>query len=394
MTDGPSRGRPAIDSERWRRLAARWRRPAAWVVFALAVIATIASVLTIWAKRQALDTDAWTRTSTELLESAEVREAVSTYLVDELFDGIDVAAQLSGVLPDRLDPISGPAAAALRELAIDQAQSLLASGPVQDLWAQANRRAHEALLALLDDESVGPVSLVDGAVVLDLRPLVSRLRDRLGLGGELAGDVGLVTLLEADEVTQAQRAVNALRRLTILLFLVALALYAAAIWLAAGARRTMLAACGAALLGVGFVLLVVRRVAGEGLVEALVEAPSSRPAATVAWLVSTSMLRDIAIALAAYGAVALAGAWLSGGSRPARAVRKRLAPALLGYPVAVFAAVALVFLLVLVWSPLETDRRLYGTLLLAVLIMAGVELLRRQTRREAEEAERRHGYGR
>jgi hypothetical protein len=358
------------------------------VVFALAIIATLASVLTIWAKRQALDTDAWTRTSTELLESREIRDAVSTYLVDELFDGIDVQAQLARVLPDRLDPLAGPAAAALRELAIEQAQSLLASGPVQDLWGEANRRAHEALLALLDDESVGPVSLVDGAVVLDLRPLVSRLRDRVGLEGELAGDAGLITVLEADEVTQAQRAVNALRRLTTLLFLVALALYAAAIWLAAGARRTMLAACGAALLGVGVLLLVVRRVAGDGLVEALVEAPSSRPAATVAWLVSTSMLRDIAIALAVYGAVALAGAWLSGGSRPARAVRRRLAPGLLGYPVAVFAAVALVFLLVLLWSPLETGRRLYGTLLLAALVMGGVELLRRQTRREVAAADR------
>jgi hypothetical protein len=352
------------------------------VVFGLAVLVTIASVLTIWAKRQALDTSQWTRTSTQLLESREIRSTLATFLVDELYVGVDVPGALERALPDRLDPLAGPAAAAVRELAIDQAESLLASSAVQDLWAQANRAAHEAFLALLDGDDVGPVSLVDGAVVLDLSRLVARLQERLGLPGRLGGDIGVITILGADQVEPLQRTVRLLRRLTIMLFVVAIALFAAAVWLAQGARRTMLASCGAALLGVGVAVLAARRVTGEGLVESLVEAPSARAAAIDAWLVSTGLLRDLGIALVAYGLVGLAAAWVSGGSRPARAVRRTLAPAFRSYPAAVFAAVALVLLLAILWSPLETGRRLWGTLLIAALIMAGVEALRRQSVRE------------
>lgn len=375
MSAGPP---PASARRGWER----WRRPAAWVVFALAVIVAIASALTIWAKRQALDTDAWTRTSSELLESREIRAALSTFLVDELYDGLDVPGVLARAVPDPLEGFAGPAAAALRELAIEQAESLLASPAVQDLWAEANRNAHEALLALLDGEEAGPLALVEGAVVLDLRTLVARLQERVGLPGLLDTDIGVITILDADQVEPLQRAVTTLRRLTALLFLVAVALFAAAVWLAEGARRTMLTACGAALLGIGIVLLAARRVTGTGVVDALVEAPSIRPAVTDAWLVSTSLLRDLGIALVVYGAVALVAAWLSGGSRPARAVRRALAPAYRSYPAAVFAVVALALLLVILWSPLDTGRRLYGTLVIAALILVGVEALRRQTLRE------------
>jgi hypothetical protein len=66
-------------------------------------------------------------------------------------------------------------------------------------------------------------------------------------------------------------------------------------------------------------------------------------------------------------------------------VRRRLAPAFRGHPVAVFSGVGVVLLIVLAWAPLGSGRRLFGMLLLAALIFAGVELLRRQTLREFPE---------
>jgi len=360
----------------------RYRKPAAWTVFALAVIVTLASALTVWVKRQALDTDAWTKTSSELLTDDEIRGALSIYLVDQLYENVDVADRLADRLPPQLDPLAAPAAAGLRQVAIDLADDLLATDAVQTLWTEANRRAHEALIALLEGEEVGRVSLVDGAVVLNLQPLIVELRSRLGLTGAIPEDAGVITILEADEVDAAQRAVKAIRALTIFLALVALALFALALWLARGWRRAMLAACGGALLGIGVIVLIVRRLAGDALVDALTETPSFRPAVSDVWLLSTSMLRDLGLALVAYGIVALLAAWISSPLRLATAARRRLAPAFRSYPVAVFGAVALIMLLLLLWGPLDTGRRLVGTLVLAALILAGVEVLRRQTLRE------------
>jgi hypothetical protein len=51
-------------------------------------------------------------------------------------------------------------------------------------------------------------------------------------------------------------------------------------------------------------------------------------------------------------------------------------------PLLFYGAVALVFLLLLLWSPLNSDRGIWGTLLLAFLVGLGVWALRRQTIKE------------
>jgi hypothetical protein len=69
---------------------------------ALVVIASVIAffaIFAVWVKRQALDTDEWTTTSSELLQKKAIHEAVATDLVDELYANVDVAAELRGVLP-------------------------------------------------------------------------------------------------------------------------------------------------------------------------------------------------------------------------------------------------------------------------------------------------------
>jgi hypothetical protein len=100
------------------------------------------------------------------------------------------------------------------------------------------------------------------------------------------------------------------------------------------------------------------------------------------WWIETELLRDIGIALIAYGLVAIAGAWLAGPTRWATAFRRWLAPWFREQPVLVFAAVAFVYLLVILWGPTAASRQLIGILVLGALIMFGVELLRRQTLEE------------
>jgi hypothetical protein len=121
---------------------------------------------------------------------------------------------------------------------------------------------------------------------------------------------------------------------------------------------------------------------GDAIVEALTE-PPTRDAGSAVWLIGTDLLRDMAIALVAYGLVLLAGVWLAGPSRFALAARARLAPVIRGRTAAVYVVVALLFLIVLEVVPGLASRRLVGVLLLIVLATAGVEVLRRQILRES-----------
>ena len=107
----------------------------------LATVIGLVAVLSIWANRQALETDNWTETSSELLENEEVRDQISAFMVDTLFTNVDVQAELEQRLPPDLARLSGPATGALRELTGRAADRALQSPQVQRLWEEANRAA-------------------------------------------------------------------------------------------------------------------------------------------------------------------------------------------------------------------------------------------------------------
>src|SRR4051794_28630919 len=88
----------------------------------LVVVGTLLAflaVLAIWISRQALETDQWTQTSSELLESPAIRTALAGYLVDQLYANVDVTGQVRSALPKRAQPLAGAAAGALRRGAAD-----------------------------------------------------------------------------------------------------------------------------------------------------------------------------------------------------------------------------------------------------------------------------------
>lgn len=299
------------------------RRWVAWSVLALAVLVLVVSSLTVWVRRQALDTDNWVDVSGRLLQDEEVRRVVAADLVDSLFTNTDVQARLEESLPPRLDPFVAPAAGLLREAARTAAEDLLGRPAVQSLWEEANRQAHRRLVAILEGESDRLVSAEGGAVVLDLRPLVERLAERLGVTVTLPPGAGRYTILRSDQLQAAQDGVNLLRKLSVLLVILVVALAALAVYVARGFRREMLRAVALGMAGVGILLMVVRRLVGDAVVESLTSA-ATRDAGRAVWLIGTELLRDEALALIVYGLVLLAGVALVGPARWAVWARRRL----------------------------------------------------------------------
>lgn len=361
------------------------RRWLAWTVLALAIVVIVLSSLTVWVKRQALDTDNWVDVSGRLLENDDVRQVVAADLTDALFTNTDVQAQLQRALPPRFDTLAVPATGLLRQAAYTSALQLLRSPSVQVLWKEANRRAHRNLIAVLDGKPTGVLTADRDSVVLDLRPLVAELARRVGLSVTLPPQAGLVTVLRSDQLGPAQDAVKIVRTLSVFLVILALALLALAIYLARGFRRQVLRATAISLIGVGVLLLVLRKIAGDQVI-ASITSPTTESAGLTVWLIATGLLHDVAVALIVYGVVLLIGVLLAGPSRGATAVRRRLTPVMRDHLVVVYAAVAVLFVLFLAYGPGGGDRRLVGSIVLAALAAGGVEVLRRQILRESPPA--------
>ena len=143
------------------------------------------SVFAIWIERQALNTGDWVSTSGKLLQNSTVRSAVGEYLVDQLYENVDVEKELKDILPGETKQLAGPAAGGLRQVAGDGAEKVLETSTAQSLWEDANRTAHEQLLAVLENKNEA-VSTENGNVSLNLGSLLTNLAGQVGLASNLA----------------------------------------------------------------------------------------------------------------------------------------------------------------------------------------------------------------
>jgi hypothetical protein len=361
------------------------------VLIGFATVLTVAAIFSIWANRQALNTDNWVNTSDKLLQNKEVQSQLSTYIAAQLFANVDVQAELAKALPPRLKPLAGPAAGGLSQLAPRVAEKALATSQVQALWEQANRAAHESLLELLDGGGE-TVSTGGGQVSLDLGSLLTQIGGQIGVGDAIASKIpaeaGKLTILESDQISTAQDVAQGIRSLPIVLTLLALILYSLAVYLAGPRRRKALRSVGLGFVFAGALALLVRSVAGNQVVGALTSNEAAKPAAEAVWEIGTSLLVTVATSAIAFGVLVFLGAWLAGPTRLATGIRHEAAPYLGEQPGAAFAFAFAVFVALIAWAPIAAFRKPLGILLFAILFAAGAELLRRQALREFPDAVR------
>jgi hypothetical protein len=255
---------------------------------------------------------------------------------------------------------------------------------IQALWVRTVTRAHRGLIDVLEDD-VGPLSTEGGAVVLDLRPLVIQLGERIAIVGNVAErfgpDAGRVEIMEAEELETAQDLTQLAKFLGTWLWILPLALWAVAMWLARGRRRSILRMIAVGSIAAGLLVLVVRRLAGSFIVEELVTSTAVRPAAENAWDILTEQLRDGGFTLVGLGVIVLIAVWLAGPSASGVATRRWLAP-YLARPEIAFGAAAALFLALVWWSPTVQTERVQLMVAAALILALAVEVLRRQTARE------------
>jgi hypothetical protein len=372
----------------------RGRRTAVWTLVVLASLIGLITILTVWVNRQLLDNGQFRKASAQLIRDPEVRGALSVYLVNQLYNNVDVAAQLQKQLPNNVKPLAGPVAAGLRQPAVEAVNFLLSQPRVQQAFINSTGIAHQKLINVLENKTGYGIQTGNGVVTVDLSELVKELGADLGLPSaaldKIPASTGVITVMKSDQLGAAQTAVRLIKVLSVWLIVLVLVLYGIALYLAHGIRRQTLRNIGWAFVLVGLIVLVVHKVTGNYAVNALSD-PTYRPAAHDVWLIESSILGSTGRAVVFYGIVIVLGAVLAGPHTWAVSVRRWMVPTLATRPGMSWGILGGAFLLLVLWAPTHALSTFWGVVLLAALVAAGFEALRRQIRAEFPDAAEHHG---
>ena len=363
----------------------RRRSIAVWVIVVLTSVVLLVSILTVWVRRQVLDNNSWRHASEQLIQDPKIQDTLSVYLTNTIYDNVDVSAALQQRLPAQLDRLAPGIAGALRGASTTAIKTLLQRPRFQQLFVNASSAAQEKLVNVLRDKTGQGITTGNGTVTLDLRELLIRVAQKLGLPGtrlqQLPPGTGQVVVMKSSQLDALQKTVKVIDALSVFLFIAVFALYGFAIYLARGARRATLRNIGFAFILVGLLVLLVRRFAGNYVVDALTT-PEYEGSVRRVVLIGSQILGDIGRASVFYGVIALIGALLAGPTRIATRIRRWIAPVVVESPGVAWGTLGLLLLLLVLWGPTHALQTWWGILLLAGLLALGFEALRRAMVRE------------
>jgi len=271
------------------------------LVFAGSLL-VVALVFSVWANRQALDTDSWVKTSDRILEDPDVQVELAQYISDEFLNSIDLEGVTRPDLPVQLQDLPDVTPEGLRRETPVEVLKSLNSPRFKAVWSEANRTAHEVLLADIDGTPEQ-----DGTVTLDLNPIVTGISQELGFDdsvtSRISPQVARLTVLEGSEVETARDSVGAARAAQWVFAVLVALFFGAALLLAGSYRRMIVLASGIGLVAAGVVALLLRGAASSSVAEWLTADVSARPAVESAWSIGTSQLVTVSVWTMALGTV-------------------------------------------------------------------------------------------
>ena len=201
---------------------------------------------------------------------------------------------------------------------------------MQALWEEANRRAHQRFIQIVKDEGTENVSTTGGDVTIDLRGLLIQVAQQVGLSGKrlesIPPDSGQLVVMSSDELSAIQTAADLLDKGALAITILALLLFALAVFLARGRRRETLRG-----VAIGFIvagLLALGRASDRRRRRWSMSSPrraSIEPAAQDIWDIGTALLSETAWAAIINGILIMiargAGRPVALGAQAARAGR-------------------------------------------------------------------------
>lgn len=362
-----------------------WRRRTVRALLAFGALLAFLSVFAIWVERQALDTGEWVNTSGQLIQNSKIRTAVADYLVEQLYENVNVEKELEEVLPGETKELAGPAAGGLRQVAGTGAEKVLETSTAQNLWETANRTAHEQLMAVLENKREA-VETANGEVKLNLGSMLTNLAGQIGLAKNLAEklppDAGQITILKSEQLKTAQDIVVAIKGLALLLSILTFLVFGLAIYLTKDGRWMTVLFSGVALIVAGLLVVVLRHVAGGVVIDQLVKQQNVKPAAEAAWSIGTSLMVSIATTIIIVGVLFSAAGWVSSPTGAARGTRRVLAPALSRYLPYCYGGLVVILGIYLLSASGVGLRTFLTVVVIGIMAALGLRELSKQTAEE------------
>lgn len=341
---GAAAGSPAQSTSRTPHNGLRWT--AVTLLLVLVAVLAMASVTARFTRSQILDTNRYVSTVAPLGDDPAVQSEITNQITDEIFTRVDVEAITTDALKALTDVSNAAANAPRLDAAVvglapvitsqaktfvhDTVSSLVQSQQFEDLWIQANRAAHDTLVAVMTG-NYGVRSLeVDqsGTVSISLGTVIDRVKGALNERGfAFADKIPAVdkqfVLFQSPELVKAQRAVTALDKASVILPWLGIACAAAAVAVAPSGRRLRALALAGLSIALGMLVLAIGILVGRAIYLDSVPADVlSTDAATAVIDTVLVPLRTSLRAVAVLGLVIAIGAYLTGGSSSARVVRR------------------------------------------------------------------------
>ncbi|WP_208028088.1 hypothetical protein [Rhabdothermincola sediminis] len=398
--------RPRADRRRSGRVLA------AVALFAVGSLLAPISVLAVWTRNQIADTDRYVRTVAPLASDPAIQAVVADRITQALFAQVDVPRLVAESLPERAQFLAGPLTSAIEQTVRQAVEGVLASEQFELVWVQANRFAHDQLVAVLTGRGSAALQARDGAVSVDLSGILNEVNRRLQAAGidlfasvRLPDDALTIEVFRSDDIARAQLAFDTFDKVAnVLPWLTVLVLTAGVVAMPDRRRGLLWAGGGITAAMVVFLLLIT-----VGRTVYLAAMPSSvlPPDAAAAFFDTIiRFLRQSARAVLALSVIVFAGAAVLGPSDAAQRLRRTVSGVLgrVGEeagergmdfgPVGAFVArnlaalrvatgVIAVVVLIAWYQPTATV--VFGILLVALVVLGTLEVLGRRGGRHAVE---------
>lgn len=297
----------------------RWRRIGSWVLLVVACLLAVVSVLVVWVRNEVLSTDAYVSTVAPLAKDPAIQAAVATKVSQNLVTHTDLQNRVKSALPTRAGFLAGPITSGVESTTHQITLKAVQSDRFQQFWVNANRRAHDQVVALLTGSDEKALQAKNGEVVLDLSQVQAQATHALDARGITVFDkvnvkAPTLVLFRSSQVTKLQRLIRFLDHLALVLPILTLLGFAGVVLLSLNRRRGLVRAAAGLAVSMALVLVVAAVARNQYLSSLRPEQPKDAAAAVFdavsALLLDSVRTILIIAALVAVGALVAGNRWV------------------------------------------------------------------------------------
>ena len=211
------------------------------LIFLGLILLTLAN-LAFWAYFTLLNTNGWVAAVGPLSKDPAVAGLVSQYVVGQVFEGADIEAVAQEALPPELQIFAGPLVVGLERVADQAVTTLIMTDGFNQAWVAFNRISHTTVMDVLKGKG-NRLYFQEGNLVLDFGDIYNYIQDRLGardLNLIPQAEAGRLVLFSSQQVAVLQEVVSYLTTLGLLLPLLTILAFGAAVWVSLWRRQTVM----------------------------------------------------------------------------------------------------------------------------------------------------------